>query len=83
MCAFGTAPARGAEPSGDGGPGGAEKKKAKTEFAALPVFGGDSDVGIGGGAITSLARVRPDLEPYLWRLEAVGTSTVMPEPARS
>jgi outer membrane protein assembly factor BamA len=51
-------------------------RRSKTEFAALPVVGGDSDVGIGGGVITSLARVRPDLEPYLWRLEVAGTTTV-------
>jgi hypothetical protein len=75
MWVFGAAPAAVGEPS-RGGSSGPAAKKAKTEFAALPIFGGDSDVGIGGGAITSLARVRPDLEPYLWRLEAVGTSTL-------
>lgn len=52
------------------------EEKSDTEFTALPVVGGDSDVGIGGGVITSLARVEPDLDPYLWRIEAVGMLTV-------
>lgn len=59
-------------------PGGDAEKKSDTEFTALPVVGGDSDVGIGGGVITSLARVEPDLDPYLWRIEAVGMLTVKP-----
>jgi outer membrane protein assembly factor BamA len=54
------------------------EEKSDTEFTALPVVGGDSDVGIGGGVITSLARVEPDLDPYLWRIEAVGMLTLKP-----
>jgi hypothetical protein len=53
----------------------AQAKKAKTEFTILPVVGGDSDVGFGGGYIMSLARVLPDLEPYWWRAEAAGSIT--------
>jgi surface antigen Omp85-like protein len=56
-----------------------EKKKADTEFTILPVVGGDSDVGFGGGYIASLARVVPDLEPYLWRAEAAGSITFKPD----
>jgi outer membrane protein assembly factor BamA len=41
--------------------------------------GGDSDVGIGGGYIASLARVEPNIEPYLWRVESAGTITFKPE----
>ncbi|MET0412160.1 MAG: BamA/TamA family outer membrane protein, partial [Polyangiaceae bacterium] len=52
-----------------------QAKKAKTEFTVLPVVGGDSDVGFGGGYIMSLARVLPDLEPYWWRAEAAGSIT--------
>jgi hypothetical protein len=68
---------------GSPNPGGGAKseeseEKSDTEFTALPVVGGDSDVGIGGGVITSLARVEPDLEPYLWRIEAVGMVTLKP-----
>jgi hypothetical protein len=50
-------------------------KKADTEFTILPVVGGDSDVGFGGGYILSLARVLPDVEPYWWRAEAAGSIT--------
>lgn len=61
--------------SGDtGGPPG----KSETEFTALPIVGGDSDVGIGGGVIASLAEVADTIEPYWWRLEAVGMLTVKP-----
>jgi surface antigen Omp85-like protein len=60
--------------AGDGASA-AGKKKAKTEFTILPVVGGDSDIGFGGGYIASLARVVPDLEPYLWRAEAAGSIT--------
>lgn len=75
--AFSPPSALAAEPApGRASKGGAEHEQGKMEFAALPVVGGDSDVGIGGGVITSLARVRPDLDPYLWRLEAVGMTTV-------
>jgi len=71
LMAFGAPLARAAEPTR-----GAAAKRPATEFAALPIVGADSDVGIGGGVIASLARVRPDLEPHLWRLEAVGMTTV-------
>lgn len=43
--------------------------EAKTEFTPVPLIGGNSDVGFGGGALISLARVHPDAEPFLWRAE--------------
>lgn len=55
-----------------------ESGASSTELTVLPIVGGDSDVGIGGGVIASLARVEPNLEPYLWRLEGVGSATVLP-----
>lgn len=49
--------------------------RPKTEFTVVPVVGGDSDVGIGGGYIASLARVMPDYEPYLYRVESATMMT--------
>lgn len=36
----------------------------ETEFSIVPFVGGSSDTGFGGGYIASLARLRPDREPY-------------------
>jgi hypothetical protein len=52
----------------DSGP--APERPNKTELNFVPVAGGDSDVGVGGGVIGDLARLRPGADPYLWRLEA-------------
>jgi hypothetical protein len=50
-----------------------------TDFTLVPVAGGDSDSGFGGGYIMSLARTSPVLEPYLWRVEAAGMITFRPQ----
>jgi outer membrane protein assembly factor BamA len=50
-------------------------KEAKNEFTVVPFVGGDSDVGLGGGYIASLARVHPEYEPYLYRVESATTTT--------
>jgi hypothetical protein len=42
------------------------------ELTVLPVVGGDSDVGIGGGYVASFARLARNVDPYLWRLESAG-----------
>ncbi|HET6339800.1 MAG TPA: BamA/TamA family outer membrane protein [Polyangiales bacterium] len=46
-----------------------DKPAARTEIGALPLLGGDSDLGFGGGALMSLTRVEPGSEPYRWQLE--------------
>jgi outer membrane protein assembly factor BamA len=53
-------------------------KKAETEFTPVPVVGGNSDIGPGGGVIVSLARVAPEYEPYIWRIEAFSMTTFLP-----
>lgn len=65
----------GAEEADAEAPEGEQPEKGDTEFTVLPVVGGDSDIGFGGGYIMSLARVLPDLEPYWWRAEAAGSIT--------
>jgi outer membrane protein assembly factor BamA len=44
--------------------------EAKTEFGIVPIAGGSTDYGIGGGFLTNLAGLDPEVEPYVWRLEA-------------
>lgn len=56
-----------------------QKAESDTEFTILPLVGGDTDVGIGGGYIASLARVDPNREPYLWRIESAGSVTFKPK----
>lgn len=46
-----------------------------TEFTAVPVVGGDSDVGLGVGYVASFAVLRPGVHPYVWRLESGGALT--------
>ena len=73
--------ARAAEPGGAQDP--AARRDAKqpagkaddSEFTIVPVVGGDSDVGFGGGYTASFARTRPGVKPYLWRIESSGALT--------
>lgn len=46
----------------------------KTEFTALPIVGGSSDFGWGGGALAAIGRVAPGVSPYVWRIEVASTT---------
>jgi len=46
-----------------------------SEFSLVPFVGGNSDVGFGGGYIASLARLRQDREPYVFRIDTSGSVT--------
>ncbi len=48
----------------------------ETEFSLVPFVGGSSDTGFGGGYIASLARLRQDREPYVYRIDTTGSVTV-------
>jgi outer membrane protein assembly factor BamA len=50
-------------------------QKARTELNFVPVVGGDSDVGLGGGVIGDLARLDPGYKPFRWRLEVAAIVT--------
>jgi len=52
------------------------KKEARTEFTPVPIVGGNSDVGFGGGALASIARIVPGSDPYLYRFEVASTTMV-------
>ena len=45
------------------------------EFNLLPVAGGTSDIGIGGGYFLGLTRLAPGEIPYVWNLESAGFVT--------
>ena len=62
-------------------PGGAESPSAKTEFGIVPIAGGNTDVGLGGGFLTNVARLDPAVSPYAWRLEAAAFITFKPKDA--
>jgi outer membrane protein assembly factor BamA len=47
----------------------------KTELGAVPLVGGDSDIGFGGGALGSFTWLEPTYRPYRRRLEAGGIAT--------
>lgn len=56
-----------------------ESRQARTEFTPAPLIGGNSDIGFGGGAIASIARIVPGLDPYLYRFELSTTTTLKSE----
>lgn len=43
--------------------------KPHTDFNAVPVVGGSTDIGWGGGAVFDLSRSRPGVEPFEWDLQ--------------
>jgi len=53
----------------------------RLEPGLMPILAGDSDIGIGFGAVGTLARFRPGCRPYCWRLEALVYLTVKPTDA--
>jgi hypothetical protein len=53
-------------------------RAAPHEFTAVPVVGGDSDVGFGGGYMLSYARTPRGYKPFKWRVESAGVVTFKP-----
>ncbi|MGA7121640.1 MAG: BamA/TamA family outer membrane protein [Polyangiaceae bacterium] len=48
---------------------------SSTEFNVLPVAGGTTDIGFGGGFFIGLVRVRRGYDPYEWNIESDGLVT--------
>ncbi len=44
-------------------------QRDREEFNIVPVVGGTSDVGVGGGAFANLAHLRPGFDPYVWNID--------------
>jgi outer membrane protein assembly factor BamA len=45
-------------------------KGDQSEFNIIPIIGGTSDIGIGIGEFSDLARVSRGVDPYLWNIES-------------
>jgi outer membrane protein assembly factor BamA len=48
----------------------------KTEFNLLPVGGGTTDIGVGGGFFANYAVVKAGYDPYIWEIESAGLVTL-------
>jgi hypothetical protein len=47
-----------------------EAPRAHTDFTIVPVVGGSTDIGVGGGFFSGLTRNKIGQDPYVWNLEA-------------
>jgi surface antigen Omp85-like protein len=45
---------------------------AHNDFTIVPVAGGSSDIGFGGGFFAGLTRIHKGYDPFVWHLEAAG-----------
>ena len=57
---------------------GAASAKTGREFNIVPIVGGDSDVGVGGGQVSSLASLADAHPGFRWRLESAAFITFKP-----
>jgi hypothetical protein len=55
--------------------------KPHNDVTVVPYAGGDSDIGFGGGAMFSIARLTAEYKPYLWRFESVSLVTFKADPS--
>ena len=53
----------------------AKKKEPHNELNLVPLVGGSTDIGIGGGFFAGLARIQKGYDPYVFNLEAAGLVT--------
>src|SRR5215472_3742699 len=62
---------------------GESKNESRTEFDMVPILGGNSDIGYGGGAVGALTRfpelTRPGV-PWAWRVEGSVFASVSTSP---
>ena len=56
-------------------PSGPTSSDAHNDFNLLPVAGGTTDIGFGGGYFIGLVRVRRGYDPYEWNIESDGLVT--------
>ena len=45
------------------------------EFNVLPIAGGTTDIGFGGGFFSNFTHLQTGLDPYVWNIESVGLIT--------
>lgn len=59
-------------------PSGRKRDEPHTTVNVVPVVGGTTDIGFGGGAFLGVARIEKGYQPYRWNLEAAGMITFRP-----
>jgi outer membrane protein assembly factor BamA len=47
-----------------------DDQSAHTETNIVPVVGGSTDLGIGGGYFAGIARVKPGVDPFIWNIDS-------------
>jgi outer membrane protein assembly factor BamA len=52
-----------------------DDEAAHNEFNIVPVLGGSTDLGFGGGYFAGLARVKTGVVPYLWNIDSAALIT--------
>jgi outer membrane protein assembly factor BamA len=52
-----------------------DEEAAHTETNIVPVIGGSTDLGIGGGYFAGIARVKKGIDPFLWNIDSSGLVT--------
>lgn len=57
-----------------------ENGEHKTEWAALPVLGGGSDIGVLVGATAVITGVGGEAKPYRWQLDVIGSTSIKSGP---
>lgn len=65
-------------PGGSGAAGNGGGKTSRFERALVPLVGGDTDVGIGIGALGSVARLDPSIKPFRWKVDGAVFLTFKP-----
>jgi len=60
------------------GPGDPTVAVPHDEFNVLPIAGGSTDIGIGGGYFSGFTHIKPGFDPYLWNIESAGLITFKP-----
>jgi len=58
----------------------AEELKDKTEWAAVPVLGGSTDIGIQFGGATTITHVGNNFRPYWWKVDVLLSASVKSGP---
>ncbi len=52
-----------------------DDEQPRTDFNLVPVVGGSTDLGIGGGYFAGLARNQKYFDPFLWNIDSAGLIT--------
>ncbi len=57
-----------------------EPEGPRTEWAIFPELSYDSDIGLGFGVLGNVARIKPGVEPWLWKVQAQAYVTLGRDP---